>query len=269
MPSSDVARHRAYMPAGTSRILNSRSLVTAHRRLAELLQPGYTVLDVGCGTGAITRDIAAEVVPAGFVVGVDITPHLVAQARRMHPEISNMWFAVADIYHLPFTKAFYIVTAARVLQWLAAPPQALQAMHAVTCAQGRVVVLDYNHEKIQWVPAPPASMQQFYTAFLRWRAGAGMDNAIADHLVAMFRQAGFVDVRETPQHEVITRRDPDFATRLGLWAEVAATRGHQMVADGLLTETQRATAEAEYRVWVQTAAEAQTLYLLTVEGTVP
>jgi 2-polyprenyl-3-methyl-5-hydroxy-6-metoxy-1,4-benzoquinol methylase len=72
MPSSDVARHRAYMPAGTSRILNTRSLGTAHRRLAEVLQPEQTVLDVGCGTGAITRNIAEEVVPAGFVVGVDI-----------------------------------------------------------------------------------------------------------------------------------------------------------------------------------------------------
>jgi ubiquinone/menaquinone biosynthesis C-methylase UbiE len=260
------------MPAGTSRILNTRALVTAHRRLAEVLQSGQTVLDVGCGTGAITRNIAEEVMPAGSVVGVDITPHLVAQARRMHQDVSNVHFAVADIYHLPFTKAFDIVTAARVLQWLAAPQQALQAMHAVTCAQGRVVVLDYNHEKIQWVPAPPAppaSMQQFYTAFLRWRADAGMDNTLADHLVSMFRHTGFVDVRETPQHEVITRLDPDFATRLGIWAEVAATRGHQMVADGLLTETQRATAEAEYWAWMQTEAEAQTLYLLTVEGTAP
>jgi hypothetical protein len=96
-----------------------------------------------------------------------------------------------------------------------------------------------------------------------------MDNTIADHLGSMFRHAGFVDVRETPAHEIITRQDPDFATRLGLWAEVAAARGHQMVADGLLTETQRATTEAEYRAWMQTEAEAQTLYLLTVEGTVP
>jgi hypothetical protein len=42
-----------------------------------------------------------------------------------------------------------------------------------------------------------------------------------------------------------------------------------MVADGLLTEIQAATAEAEHWAWMQTEAEAQTLYLLTVEGTVP
>ena len=50
MPSADVARHRAHMPAGTSRVLNTRALVTAHRRLAEVLQPGQTVLDDGKGS---------------------------------------------------------------------------------------------------------------------------------------------------------------------------------------------------------------------------
>jgi hypothetical protein len=112
-------------------------------------------------------------------------------------------------------------------------------------------------------------MQQFYTAFLRWRVDAGMENAVADHLRPMFRDVGFVDICETPQYEITTRHDPDFATYVGLWAEVVTTRGHQMVADGFLTEMQRATAEAEYRTWMKTEAEAQTLYVLAVEGTVP
>ena len=51
----DVARRRAHMPEGTTAILDARSLATAHRRLAALLSPGLAVLDVGCGTGAITR----------------------------------------------------------------------------------------------------------------------------------------------------------------------------------------------------------------------
>lgn len=269
MPLSDVARQRAHMPAGTSRMLNVRSLQTAHRRLAEILEPGQTVLDVGCGTGAITRHIAQKVAPGGFVVGMDSNADLIQQARQRHQDIPNVRFVVADIYHVPCTGVFDVVTAARVLQWLASPQQALQAMRAATRPHGRVIVLDYHHGRVQWVPAPPVSMQQFYTAFLQWRAEAGMDNAIADHLVSMFRHVGLVDVRETPQHEVTTRQAPDFAARLGLWAEVAATRGHQMVADGFLTATQRATAEAEYRTWIQTEAEAQTLYLLAVEGTVP
>ena len=268
MPPSDWARHRAYMPAGTRRILNTRSLVTDHRRLAAMLQPGQTVLDVGCGTGAITANIASAIAPGGYVVGVDSSPHLLHHALQMHQDIPNVWFAGADIYHLPFRRTFDMVSASRVLQWLTAPQRALQAMRAVTRARGRIVVLDYNHDKVQWTPALPASMQEFYSAFLRWRAEVGMDNAIADHLASLLRHAGLVHVRETPQHEVTARHDPDFVTRIGIWAEVAATRGHQMVADGLITEAQRARAEAEYRTWVETEAESQTLYLLAVEGTV-
>jgi hypothetical protein len=134
---------------------------------------------------------------------------------------------------------------------------------------GSVVTLEYNHEKIVWEPAPPRSMQHFYRAFLRWRAEAGMDNTLADRLVDLYAQCGFEDVVSTPQHEVSMKNDADFLTRLGLWAEVAASRGHQMVTDGFLTEGQRATAETEYRAWMHESAAAQTMYLIAVEGRRP
>jgi hypothetical protein len=98
-------------------------------------------------------------------------------------------------------------------------------------------VLDYNHEKILCKPPPPATMQTFYEAFLRWRAEAGMDNAVADHLPGMFVTIGLVDILETPQHEMTDRTDPDFVTHISLWAEVAASRGRLMVADGIISET--------------------------------
>ena len=266
MASSDTARRRARMPAGASRILDSRSLASAHRHLAGILRPGQRVLDVGCGTGAITRHIAEAVAPCGFVAGMDSNARLIQEARRRHLEIANLRFAMADILDLPCAGAFDIVTAARVLQWLAEPQRALQAMCQAARPGGRVVVLDYNHEKVRWVPAPPVSVQRFYMAFLNWRAEAGMDNAMADHLVPMFRAAGLTNIRETPQHESATRGEPGFAARIGLWAEVIATRGFQMVTDGVIREDQRATAEAQYRDWALSEAESHTLHLLAVEG---
>jgi hypothetical protein len=131
------------------------------------------------------------------------------------------------------------------------------------------VILEYNHEKIARQPQPPPSMREFYAAFLRWRADAGMDNAIADHLGEMFARAGLTDTLVTPQHETTRRGDPDFATRTSIWAEVAASRGHQMVADGVISEELRAAAETDYRDWVDQRAESQTMYLLAVEGVRP
>lgn len=78
-------------------------------------------------------------------------------------------------------------------------------MRQATRPRGRIVVLDYNHEKVRWEPAPPVSMQRSYAAFLKWRAEVGMDNAIADHLVSMFRVAGLTAIRKTPQHELAPR----------------------------------------------------------------
>jgi len=257
------------MPEGTQRILNARSLRTAHQRLATLLRPGLMVVDVGCGTGAMTRDMAAAVAPHGQVVGVDINTALIAEARRSHGTVPGLSFAVCDVYTLPFRVAFDLVSAARVLQWLARPLDALRLLVAATKPGGRVVILDYNHEKIIWHPSPPASMRLFYTAFLRWRTETGMDNAVADHVAEMCARVGLVNIVMTPEPEVSRRTDPDFAVRLGLWAEVAATRGHQMVTDGVITEFQRAAAETEYSAWLQENAASQRLYLMAVEGTRP
>ncbi len=257
------------MPEGTAAILNARSLETSHRRLAELLRPGLRVLDVGCGTGAITSGIAHAVAPRGRVVGVDVNPDLVAEACRLHGRVPGLSFQVADAWSLPFHEAFDIVTAARLLQWLAQPGDAVRALARAARPGGRLVVLDYNHEKIAWTPPPPPSVQAFYAAFLKWRTDAGMDNAIADHMAALFAQAGLQKVAVTPQHETTRRGEPGFETQAGIWADVAATRGCQMVEDGVIAEADRAGAETDYRAWIRHGAEVQTMYLLAVESVRP
>ena len=71
------------------------------------------------------------------------------------------------------------------------------------------------------------------------------------------------------QHEVVRRGDPDFTQRAGMWAEVVAGRGRQMVRDGYFAEAERAAAEADYQRWVRETGEAHALYLLAVEATRP
>jgi SAM-dependent methyltransferase len=268
MPSVDPARERARMPAETGRILETRSLTASHRRLAEVLTSELRVLDVGCGTGVITADIAEAVGPHGLAVGCDISEALLIQGLKRRTVHSALRFVRADLYDMPFRRAFDVVTAARVVQWLARPVEAIRALSSAVILRGKLLVLDYDHERLQWVPPPPSSMRHFYATFLRWRAQAGMDNSIAGHLPHLFDTAGLVDIHVTPQHEHTKRGDVDFVTRIGIWAEVAATRGHQMVADGALTEAERATAEAQYRLWVESDAESMTLHLEATEGVV-
>jgi len=268
MTDAKTARDRADMPGGTGNVLDRRSLADSHRQLASLLVPGLRVLDVGCGTGAITADVADVVGAEGMAVGTDISQALLEQARARHRSRPQLYFARADVFAMPFGQAFDIVTAARVLQWLANPGAALSAMCRAARRGGIVLVLDYDHEQIEWTPAPPPSMQRFYAAFLSWRADAGFDNAIAGRLPAMFESVGAADVALSLQHEFTRRGDSGFVQRASIWADVAATRGHQMVRDGFVSEAERYAAEHEYRTWVAAEAESMALHLVAVHGRV-
>ena len=254
------------MPPDSERLLHTRSLTADHKYLARELRPGMSVLDVGCGSGAITRGIAQAVGPAGKVVGIDVSHQLVARAVANGTNQDNLSYEIADIMRLDVRDRFDVVTAARVLQWLAEPRAALEAMAAALKTGGHIVVLDYNHAKARWEPEPPATFRRFYAAFLSWRADAGMDNEIGDHLATMLTDLGLVQVDTTETLERTRRGESDFERRIALWGRVIETRGHQIVADGTLSETERAEAEDDFNEWASTAALTQALHLVTVSA---
>jgi ubiquinone/menaquinone biosynthesis C-methylase UbiE len=261
-----TARNRAELSGKLTNVLDSRTLANSHQRLAEILTEGMTILDVGCGTGAITRGIAEVVGPNGRVVGIDSNPSLVEKAREAHGDIQGLFFETGDTYNLPYKQQFDIVTSSRVLIWLADPLKALKMMTSAVKIGGKILVVDYNHEKILWEPQPPSSMLNFYSAYLKWRSEAGMDNSIADNLCEMFKKVGMKDITITPQHEVTTRANPDFQNRMGIWADTASSRGIQMEKDGFITEKDYLNAEKEYREWTVQDAQSLTMYMLAVEG---
>jgi ubiquinone/menaquinone biosynthesis C-methylase UbiE len=262
----NIAQNRAELSGKLTNVLDSRTLQKSRKRLAEILTTGMTVLDVGCGTGAITRGIAEKVGPSGRVVGIDNNLNLIEKARKSYAGIPGLTFEIGDIYNLDYEGQFDIVTSSRVLIWLSDPLKALEAMKSAIKIGGRILIADYNHEKITWDPQPPSSMLSFYSTYLKWRSDAGMDNSIADHLAEMFQQVGFKEIFVTPQHEVIERSDLDFQTRVGIWADTAPSRGPQMERDGFITEKEYRQAEREYREWMIQDAQYLKMYMLAVEG---
>ncbi len=265
-----LAEQRAEMPASTAGILEARSLETDFSRLYSFLlesqKPFLCVLDMGCGTGAITRGIADLLGSRGFVIGADVSDTMLEKARIAHANVSNLEFVSADIYNLGFETEFDLVICARVLQWLEYPIKAVQQMINALKIGGALLVLDYNHLRGELRPAPPESLARALDVYYAWKANAGMDNQIADHLEGLFLEAGLSNVVVTPQHEISTRGEPDFARRIALKTSIIASRGHQLVLEGWLLESERAAAEADGRIWEQDTATFQKLYLLSVEG---
>lgn len=257
---------RATMPAGHNPILERRTVDNANRNLLKHLRPGLSVLDVGCGSGAITRSIAEKVSLGGRVLGIDPNEDLIEQARRQATNRPDLSFAQADVYTFDSTERFDLVTCARTVQWLARPEAALTNMKRFVRPGGYLCVLDFNHEKIAWRPDPPKAMRLFYNAFLQWRQDASFDNAIADHLKDLMLGVGFTTVRVENQYEATHRSDPAFAVTSRLWSEVAELRGPQLVEAGYITEDQRRQAITDYDHWIATVGESMTVYLLAVEG---
>src|SRR5450755_4407039 len=104
------------------------------------LEPGLSVLDIGCGPGTITVDLAARVAP-GSVTAVERTDDALglARAEAQLRDVQNIAFVTSDVHALDFPDdAFDVVHAHQVLQHVADPVQALREMKRV-CVPGGVV----------------------------------------------------------------------------------------------------------------------------------
>jgi len=89
------------------------------KQLAQLALTGNeAVLDIGCGDGRITAELAQRV-PRGRVVGVDISPGMIAAARETHERLHrNLTFEVADAKALSFEPEFDLVFSTSALHWV-------------------------------------------------------------------------------------------------------------------------------------------------------
>ncbi|MDB5248142.1 MAG: Methyltransferase family protein [Segetibacter sp.] len=260
------ATESAKMPVSNSSVLDSRNLQNDYSTLTAILTPGLRVLDVGCGTGAITSGIAAAVGENGFVVGIDSSAHLVAKGKEDFKNIPNLQLVEVDLFNYYPEEKFDLIVAARVLQWLPNPKEAIIKCKELLKPNGRLSVLDYNHTELEWDPAPPESMQKFYQAFLNWRLDEGMNNQIAEDLPPYFRELGLQEIEVFEANEVYKKGETNFIEKAGIWSIVAHLRGPQMVETGYIPEFERLQAIEEYDKWIQDDAELMTMKLKETRG---
>ena len=123
----------------------ARRLRSCTADLARLL-PGESVLDVGCGTGDLTLEVARRIGSSGLVAGIDAAPEMVARAsqkaRRRHLAID---FRVEPVERLTFTdQTFDVVVSSLVFHHLpeALKRQALAEIRRVLKPGGRLLLVD-------------------------------------------------------------------------------------------------------------------------------
>lgn len=111
------------------------------RGLLDLLaaQPGERILDVGCGTGQLTAEIAASGADA---LGLDASPGMIAQARQNYPAKHNprLSFSLADAAAMTFDSEFDAIFSNAALHWMLDTTAVVRGMGRALKRGGRLVV---------------------------------------------------------------------------------------------------------------------------------
>ena len=187
------------------RILEERGAIP---ELAELrsrwldfagVRPGYDVLDLGCGTGVVTRDLAERVGEQGRVVGIDPSRHFIREAiRRAKAQglEGRIEFRYADGADLPFTDgSFDMVVASAVFCHIAEGLHVMAEMTRVARSGGVVVVFDHDIDTI----VVNASDRELTRRIIHAYCDAYFTSGWAGRdLYALFRQVALEDICVLP-----------------------------------------------------------------------
>ncbi len=203
-------------------VLRSHTWRTAGNSAAYLLphlRPGMSLLDIGCGPGTITADLALLVAP-GEVVGLDASAEVVAQAEEHAASLglANLRFEVGDLFALGFEDgAFDVVHAHQVLQHLDDPVAALVELRRVLADGAVLAVRDGDYGAFTWAPADPM-LDRWLELYLAVTSRNGHNALIGPSLLGIAQAAGFEDV--TVSSDCWTFADPEArAWWGGLWAD--------------------------------------------------
>ena len=138
---------KGYVGAEYLQLLESQMMDFKQKSYACMnIQPGDSILDVGCGPGSDTIHLAPLVGAAGEIIGVDYDPAMVTQANRraLGAGLEGLVkHQQGEATSLPFPDArFHACRSERLFQHLLFPEQALFEMARITKPGRRVVVLD-------------------------------------------------------------------------------------------------------------------------------
>ncbi|MFC8195434.1 methyltransferase domain-containing protein [Streptomyces sp. NPDC057298] len=235
-------------------VLRSHTWRTAENSAAYLLgslKPHMRILDIGCGPGTITADLA-ELVPDGHVTGVDHAPGILDLARATAAErgLRNVEFAVADVHALDRPDdTFCVVHAHQVLQHVGDPVQALREMYRVTKPGGFVAVRDSDYAAMTWYP-PSRGMDDWLDLYRRVARANGGEPDAGRRLKSWALEAGFEDVTASSSTWCYSTAE-ERAWWSGLWADrtVASAYADRATEGGHATAEQLHAVADAWREW--------------------
>jgi len=195
--SQDKARRMGYSEAELAAVPEGANLGLGcgNPQAIAAMQPGEVVVDLGSGAGFDCFLAARQVGDGGHVIGVDMTHEMLKKARDNAARIGagNVEFRLGELEHLPIAdNTVDVVISNCVINLVPDKEQVFREAFRVLKPGGRLAVSDV----INITPLPP-EVRAYPTLLCGCVAGA----APADRIEAWLSEAGFVDVRVTPNLE--------------------------------------------------------------------
>lgn len=203
------------------------------------------VVEIGCGTGPVTRVIAARVEPKS-VLGVDPSPILIERARELSANIAKAVFEVGDARNLAFADAtFDVAVFHTALCHIPGPDAALAEAHRVLKPGGWIAIFDGDYASATVALAEHDPLQACSRAVTEHNV---MDRWLVRRLPGLVQTAGF-SVERFRSHGYAEVVDP--AYMLGhaeRGAEVLAAQGviGPELAEALKGEARRRAAAGAF-----------------------
>jgi SAM-dependent methyltransferase len=160
------------------------------------VRAGARVLEVGCGSGVVVRDLAAMVGRRGEVVGVDTSRAVLSAARRLCPRApgcARVTLRVGDGHRLPFAaERFDTTLAITVILHVATPVSFVREMARVTRPGGRVGLQDQDFGVVAVTHPDPELTDRILDGVVKHIYEEPYSGR---RLPGLLRDAGLVDVR--------------------------------------------------------------------------
>jgi SAM-dependent methyltransferase len=155
------------------------------------IQPGMRVLDIGCGAGDVTMQIASIVGESGQVTGVDTDAALLAVARERAKDggLGNVIFEHADVPHISLDGHVDAIAGRMVLVHLDNPAAALSKMRRLLRPGGVMTFQEVRLSSLRSIPPVPLLAQCLEWSLQAFHA-SGRDPDTGQRLLSIFGDAG-------------------------------------------------------------------------------
>lgn len=220
-------------------------------------RPGHHLLDVGCGPGFATTDLAQLVGERGRVLGVDVSERFISflKARAAAIGLSQVEAEVGDVQSLNLPDASFDGAYVRwVLCFVSQPDRVIRAVARALKPGGVFVLQDYYYYRgLSICPSKPVVRKVVEAVDQSWRMRGG-DPDIGKRLPTMLRQAGFEVTRIEP---LVRAARPD--TALWQWPTTFFVNYLPVLIEaGLIT---RAEADEWNEHWADRTADPASAFI--------